>query len=357
MGSIVKRQGKTGVSYKAAVRKSGARHRYKTFSRLTDAKRWVARVELEIERGLAGASSQYTVADMLDRYERERTSRLKPKTALDQLVHIKFWRRHLGYTQLYGLGSAAIVALRERLTTQPNQKNKINRPATVNRYLETLRLILNIARNEWEWLHHDPFKKVAFLEERNKRVRFLSDSERERLLDACRRSKTPCLYDIVIVALSTGARKGEITSLKAENVDLDRNVIMLHDTKNGESRATPLHGPAREIIRQRSRRRPTGFLFAGRSGRPKIIKHAWREALRLARIDDFRFHDLRHTTASYLAMNGATLAEIAEVLGHKTLSMVKRYAHLSEAHTSSVVASMTEKMFGGQKAGPEARPV
>jgi integrase len=84
------------------------------------------------------------------------------------------------------------------------------------------------------------------------------------------------------------------------------------------------------------------------SAKPIDLRTPWETALKNAGIEDFRFHDLRHSAASYLAMNGASLAEIAEVLGHKTLQMVRRYAHLSEAHTTNVVASMNEKIFGAE---------
>jgi integrase len=79
---------------------------------------------------------------------------------------------------------------------------------------------------------------------------------------------------------------------------------------------------------------------------PIDIRTPWETAIKRAKVSDFRFHDLRHSAASYLAMNGASLAEIAEILGHKTLQMVKRYSHLSESHTSKVVAAMNEKLFG-----------
>jgi integrase len=82
-----------------------------------------------------------------------------------------------------------------------------------------------------------------------------------------------------------------------------------------------------------------------RPQKPLLIHKSFPEAVKRAKVEDFRFHDLRHSAASYLAMNGATLAEIADVLGHKTFQMVKRYAHLSEAHTAGVVASMNEKIF------------
>jgi len=94
------------------------------------------------------------------------------------------------------------------------------------------------------------------------------------------------------------------------------------------------------------RRIDTDLLFPGkRKNQPIDIRHWWNISLETAKIKDFRFHDLRHSAASYLAMNGATLAEIAEILGHKTLQMVKRYAHLSESHTSKVVAKMNKQIF------------
>jgi len=97
----------------------------------------------------------------------------------------------------------------------------------------------------------------------------------------------------------------------------------------------------------KNKREGSNFVFPNRKGtKPGDIRSVWKTALKNAEITNFKWHDLRHTTASYLAMNGASSAEIAEVLGHKTLSMVKRYAHLSEAHTASVVASMNTKIFG-----------
>ena len=140
-------------------------------------------------------------------------------------------------------------------------------------------------------------------------------------------------------------------SLTWNDVDFQRQTIVLHDTKNGERRSVSLNGLALELLLDLSkvRRLDTNLLFASKvNGKvPVDIRTAWEVALKNAGISNFRFHDLRHSAASYLAMNGATLAEIAEVLGHKTLAMVKRYAHLSEQHTAKVVAAMNEKIFGG----------
>ncbi len=142
----------------------------------------------------------------------------------------------------------------------------------------------------------------------------------------------------------------ELCSLNWEDVDLKRGMIILHDTKNGERRALPLVGIAKDLMKEhfKNRNENTNRVFPAKNLIDPIdIRTPFETALIKAEIKDFRWHDLRHSCASYLAMNGATLAEIAGVLGHKTLSMVKRYSHISEAHTAKVVERMNSKIFGG----------
>jgi integrase len=153
---------------------------------------------------------------------------------------------------------------------------------------------------------------------------------------------------VVVLALATGARKMELLSLTWNDVDFRRQVIILHDTKNGERRVLPITGHAYEVLVHcaRVRRTDTHYVFPSQNGtKPFDIRRAWVASLQRAGIPDFRFHDLRHSAASYLAMNGASLAEISEILGHKTLAMVKRYAHLSEVHTAGVVGRMNAQIF------------
>lgn len=142
-------------------------------------------------------------------------------------------------------------------------------------------------------------------------------------------------------------------SLTWEDVDLHQGRATLHETKNGERRVVPLSGKALELLKAHAkvRRLNTSLLFPGKNPqKPMDLRTPWESALKKAGIEDFRFHDLRHSAASYLAMNGASLAEIAEVLGHKTLQMVKRYAHLSEAHSAGVMERMNARIFGHEKA-------
>ena len=152
----------------------------------------------------------------------------------------------------------------------------------------------------------------------------------------------------MVLALSTGARRMEILGLRWGQADFARRAITLLETKNSEIRSLPLVGHAFDLMEERAkiRRIDTDLVFPGRRrNRPIDLRTPFETAVKRAGIEDFRWHDLRHSAASYLAMNGATLAEIAEVLGHKTLAMVKRYAHLSQAHTARVVEAMNVKIF------------
>jgi integrase len=141
---------------------------------------------------------------------------------------------------------------------------------------------------------------------------------------------------------------GEVTIILWKDVGFAGRRILLHETKNNERRTAPLVGLAHELLKKLSkvRRLDNPYVFqSNEEGRPVYMRDTWNEVLAKPKIKDFRFHDLRHTTASYLAMNGATLAKIAEVLGHKTLAMVKRYAHLSETHTTNVVERMASRFL------------
>ena len=182
----------------------------------------------------------------------------------------------------------------------------------------------------------------------NGRTRFLNDDEKERLHQACRESESKGLYPIVILALSTGMRRGEIMNLKWSDVDLVKGSILLQATKNGERRYIPLLGKALELLRAKySTQAADSLIFPAPHSlsKPIDIRSAWNTALRNAGIANFRFHDLRHTAASYLAMNQASLLEIGTLLGHKTVQMTKRYAHLSNAHIYSTVAALNKKLF------------
>jgi len=342
MATIVKRTGKSGVTYRVMVRKQG-RSLSETFKRLTDAKTWAAQTEAAIsEQRLAGTQARKrTVAEVVDRFIKNELE--GKKTAGNIKRHLEWWKKQIGGYKLAEVTPDLLAETRDTL--------KEGRAAgTVNRYHASLSKAFATARRKWGWLDKNPMSDVEKLKEPKGRVRFLSDDERLALLEACRESRSKQLYPIVVLALSTGMRKGEILGLTWKAVDLKRGHVTLIDTKNGETRGVPVTGKALELLRDHAkvRRLDTQLVFPSWEGnKPMEIREAWLNALERAGIEDFHFHDLRHTAASYLAMSGATLAEIAEILGHKTLAMVKRYSHFSTDHVSGVISKLDDRMFGG----------
>jgi integrase len=361
MAYIETRTSKKGeTSYRVLIRMKGQPAQSATFKRLTDAKAWARNTETAIAEGRYFSQSEakkHTVAEMIDRYIKA-LERQKSKRLLDVKPMLLWWRNEVGDYSLSDLTRARLTQTIEKLLNKPIKRvdketgvtyQDTISPARVNRYIFAMSKVCTVAVNEWEWLQENPFNKIKKFSEMRGRVRFLSDDEREKLLEACSSSSYKPLYLIVVLALSTGARKSEIMNLKWQDIDFDRRQFVLHETKNKERRVIPLTGHAYQMMLEHKQvqRIDTDFIFPSIKGdKPYEIKKPWLRAVKEATLKDFRFHDLRHSAASYLAMNGASLAEIAEVLGHKTLQMVKRYAHLSEAHTSAVVSRMNERIFG-----------
>ncbi len=346
MATIRPRKNRQGEKvYQVQVRLKGSPQQTESFRRLTDARRWAARIESGLREGRQfpnATAKRLTVDDLFARYRRSVLPHKRPATVASQRQQLEWWRQRIGHLRLLDVTPALLTECRDELAEALS-------PATVRRYLALVSHAFAVARREWQWIDNNPVEHVSKPKEPPGRVRFLSDDERPLLLDACLRSRNPDLYPVVLMALGTGARKTEILSLDWSAIDLSRQLVTFHYTKNSARRSVPIAGELNRILRQRAkvRRIDTALVFPRPDGlAPTDIRAAWEKALRRAGIDDFRFHDLRHSAASYLAMSGASLAEIAEVLGHKTLSMVKRYAHLSDQHTAAVVSRMNEKFLG-----------
>ena len=337
MASIRKRTNSNGdIKYTAQVRLKGHPPEVASFSRLTDAKRWAQSIEAAIREGRhfkTSVAKQKTLGNTIDRYFQDVLSHRK--NPVNQITYLKWWKQKIGDYALSDISASIIVEARDILVGSKNRYGREVGTTTANRYLQALGHVLNVAMNEWEWINENPVSRIKKFKEGRGRVRFLSDDEREALLKACQNSKNPYLYIIVILALSTGARKEEIIGLEWSEVHLERQLIILEETKNGERRSLPLKGHALSLMQQHMRKRIVGckyvfpslkFMKDQKTGKilyqPIDIRTAWENAIIAANIKDFRYHDLRHSAASYLAMNGASMMEIADILGHKTLQMV-----------------------------------
>jgi len=366
---IEKRERKKGTVYRVKVRVQGMPPQERSFTRLTDAKAWANQTEAAMRlgdfRSTATEAKKRTLADVIKKYREEILIHKALSSQRAENTYLKFWERELGVYAISFLSPEIIskkVAMLTHAGDERVQLKEGQKPAkpksrkTVKLYRDNLEMLLKHAQ-KWGWLgKNNPMDGVNRITNANKeRVRFLDDDERQALLKACKESPNRQLYAIVIFALSTGARKNEILKLTLKDLDLARQFAILRETKNKETRKIPIVGFLVKVLEEHlswrkkhvaKMEKGSQFLFPRQDGlEPIDIRKAWENARDKAGIIDFRFHDLRHSAASYLAMNGASQLEIAEVLGHKTLQMVKRYSHLSEGHTRSVVEKMNNKIF------------
>lgn len=215
--------------------------------------------------------------------------------------------------------------------------NKNYKPASNNKITNILKHMLSKAV-EWEMVDADVLKrirKVKPLRDDNRRLRYLSNDDIQGLLKHCHGHLLP----IVITALNTGMRRGEILSLKWENVDMVHGFIHLEQTKNGDRRDIPINDTLKSTLKALTRRLDSPYVFyANKTGKPyRDVKKAFQNALTKAKIQDFHFHDLRHTFASHCVMAGIDITTVSRLLGHKSLTMTLRYSHLAPSHMVNAV--------------------
>jgi integrase len=216
-------------------------------------------------------------------------------------------------------------------------------PSTVNRELTVLKHILKMAV-KWELASVNPAAGVSPFPTQEGRIRFASEQELPLLLEACRNEVTsPWLYPLVVLALHTGARQGELLQLRWEDLDLERGLIYFNRTKNRKLKTVPMNRPVREAIEWLSNHRYGEHLFMWPWGEEigrTTVYDAFKKACQTAGVEGFRFHDLRHTAASYLVMSGVDLPTVKELLGHREIEMTLRYSHLAPTHKAKAVEQL-----------------
>jgi len=352
MATIRKRLKSDGTgSFQVQIRIKGFPPVVEHFERKTDAKAWAQKTEAAMREGRYFPERRklsHTIGELADRYIRDVAP--DKKSGADTSRQLEWWKAEHGYRALSDLTPELLAEIRDGLAAKVLDSGKRISGATVNRYMAAMSHALTMASREWGWARDNPMRRVSRKKETRGRVRMLTDAEREKIMVACRDSGAGYLEPVVVLALCTGMRQGEILGLRWPDVDLKRARLTLEDTKNGDRRGVTLAGPALAVLSDlaKLRRLDTDLVFPETGS----FRWAWLRAVRKAEVVDFRFHDLRHTAASYLAMNGCTPSEIAAVLGHKTLSMVKRYAHLHDEHVAGVVTRMVDANLGGVWAGP-----
>jgi len=364
-------------AYRAQVRRKGRPTESATFPTKKEAQDWASSLEVAIREGkhFPHAAARRTSFDALaEDYTAtvlNEAGRFDDKERVTRGRQLAWWADQFKGATLAEITADRVSKARDKLAsetfargkartnrktgevTQPKQHQRSG--ATVNRYIAALSHAFSFAVKERRLVDRNPVSDLSRKKEARGRTRFLSDAERAELLNACAASKWPALHALVLLAITTGARKGELISLRWDHVDIKNGRALVSETKNDEQRTLPLAGKALEAIRALKLNNAvrSAYVFPAptvvldpETGKPQLdapyayFDAHWYAALEAAGIRDFHFHDLRHTTASMLAAQGASLLEIADVLGHKTLAMVKRYSHLVVDHKAKVIEKM-----------------
>jgi integrase len=281
-----------------------------------------------------------TLAQVATEYLDYKRGKGKRSIRQDEQILAKLKARLGAETAIVDLTAQRIAQYERDRVVEKSKLGRLVTPSTVNRELAILRHLLRLAE-EWGYIAKVP--KIRLGREPEGRLRFLAEDEIARLLAACEAKavKSPYLLPVVTVALHTGMRKGEILGLSWERVDFARGVLQLEHTKSGRRREVPMNRAVYDALDGLPGPKAEGFVFRKRDGRAwGNVRTAFEDACREAKVDNFRFHDLRHTCASWLVMKGRSLKEVQEILGHREFTMTLRYAHLSPDRLRDAVASL-----------------
>jgi integrase len=307
------------LQWLARIRRHGWPEQTRTFETREAAVRWARKIEREIDQGCfvdLRAAETTTLHQLLARYLRDVTP--MHKGAKQEALRLKAW-------QASKLAQRPVAAVRPEDIAQwrDDRLAKGKSPATVTHDLATLSAVFTKARREWSIPVQNPVKEIEKPGLGKQRDRRLEGDEEIRLLKACDQGP-PWLRTMVVLAIETAMRQGELRTLAWRDVDLTGSVARLQDTKNGEPRQVPLSSSARAVLAALPVAIDGGPVFGVEQSR---VVNAFKAACSRAKITGLRFHDLRHEATSRLFEHGLNVVEAASVTGHKSLQMLKRYSH------------------------------
>jgi integrase len=338
-----------GTRYVAMVRVAGFKDCSRAFAKPQDAAAWAAetRAELKALRKRGGEPradlSQLTVGGLIREYLADPSVKAL-RTYVDVKQILEWWVAECGSIKVLDFGALHLRAARDKL-----QHGRA--AGTVHTYLSKMRTAWNFARAAQIVPQERMWPSRLMPKQPPGRSRHLTDDELERLLEAARQ-RGAAFHAAVLVSIATGLRQGELLRLTWADIDFERSTVRVLQTKTDTPRAVHLPSVALETLKALRKESVVSatHIFLGRGGRrldaPTLL-WPWRQTLKESRLKDFRWHDLRHSCASFLAQHGATLLEIGSVLGHKSPSMTLRYAHLLKGAAVTGHSALDEKLRGG----------
>ncbi len=325
MASIRKR----GSKWQAQVRRLGSPAVSRSFDTKKDALEWSRHQEVRADRGeLAGSAktlSRITLGELVERY-RDEIVPTKKGHEVEGYILTAFLRDPLARRKLSDLKLSDWIAYRDRRLTAITGKS-------LSRELSPLRNMFTIARDQWELpLRDNPLGRLKLGNVDRRRERRLRPGELEALQQAAGKTRNPLLLPIILFALETAMRRGEIVAMSWDNVDLERRSVLIPEAKNGHPRRIPLSRKAMAILEGLSRTGESVFPTS-----TNAIRLGWEKLTIRAGIDDLHFHDLRHEAISRLFEKGLTVPEVASISGHRDIRMLMRYAH---AQTEKITSKL-----------------
>jgi|21_taG_2_1085346.scaffolds.fasta_scaffold22568_2 integrase len=331
--------------------------------------------KIVIEKGVKKSDNleeaeNHTVSEAIAKFRKDYLPNRSKSTRKGYNHALDYWDDVFGSMKLSELNDDDIQEKRDALEdpkvhSDPEAKYFRERSdSTLNRYTAALSSMLKACIEDFKWCGIyemkngkrkkvgnmvNPCKGVKAKEEPDSRVRFLQPKEAKELLDSC----TPELKDAVMLSLLTGARKKEIWELRFDSINFEKDTISFWQTKNGKPRTVPIKGEGLDILKRRFHNKSNDWVFPSCSGndkkgtkkyldRPKSFEKAWDNALAESGVKDFKYHDLRHTAASYMVMEGVTLSAVCEVLGHSDISQTYKYAHLAPSHLQEAMVLLSK---------------
>lgn len=354
MVSIFKRNSKTGKghTWRAVIRKKGHPPICETFNRRHEAEDWGREIEHQVKIGQYKFGRQgikQTVDHLLERYDTDGVLD-HHKSKRDTVRHLAYFQGRLGQYTLAYLTPELLLDERKRLSELLDEKGRKRSASTVNRYMASLSGMLTYACRHLRWMNENPCSNLIKLKENPHFRRILTDDEAVTLLTTCKESAHPYLYCIVLIAITTGMRQGEILSLTWNDVDFDKKILLIKTSKNGRSRRIAIMDSVLKILESLYQVRDPlkTLVFASKTACGRIdIKKAWHKALKSAEINDFVFHGLRHHYASRGGQMGASSQQLQSQLGHSSSQMTDHYTHLEAESTRYIGESIEKKLLGG----------
>ena len=345
MASYRKVSRKKGNGWQAIIRKQGLEPITKTFTRKTDAKKWANRIEADEEKcralgnpKAAGKKCSHLIYNYLAQYTGKDPDRARM---------LSYWNERIGHIKVTDLTPDLIMNECDLLLGQPGKrcgKHRQRSGATVNRYRSALSAVFRLAIKHRNMPpNSNPCIGIPRGKEVSRFGRAASDVERVALLEAARQSTWSRLYLAVLMGFTTGARKSELLSLTWNDVDFNKRTALLSDTKNSSPRLLLLLEPVIQELKTLPRPLDSTTRLFPRKNDPHqpITDHEfyryWNEAKAVAGVQDFRFHDCRHSAVSYLIEAGVPMVTVAAIAGHRSMTMVQRYSHLGTQHQLEVV--------------------